>query len=1000
MMAGAMLLATSCEKGLDEVATVNETATVSIQVKTPEIATRAYSDGTTATQLQYAVYAEEDDVTTYLEDLTVTDAEMENLGASVKLDLVTGNTYTVVFWAAAENAPYTFIPADHKIVVNYNGVSNDEARDAFYAHHTFTVNGAQNEVVELKRPFAQINVGTSDYTKAEKAGLEVKESKFVANNVYSTLDLKSDAVSNPVNATFNWAEIAKTEVFPYDSETYKYMAMNYVLVSADQELVDVEFSYRKEDGAKEYTRTVGSVPVQRNFRTNIFGKLITSQVDINITINPAYDEPAKEPSALYHAAAFGGEYTLTEDVVLPSTLNVQANMSINLNGKTMTGAINLAEGVSLSVENGAIVNTDNTINGITSNGNLTLNNVEVTSARHAVRIESGKVVINGGIYKVDPVSKSTLYALNIGDANTVADVTINGGEFIGPKGTMADSGSAVAVKAGSTLVINGGKYSGGKSKTVTNKGDLTINGGSFDQAPAAEWLVEGTDTVLKDGFYVVVPQIVADLFDVTEATTITMTEDLNVAAGTTIQTYGATAPITIEGDGKSIVSVAESANDFQWSGTIPAMSTVFSSEDGSLVTVNNLTFEGTMSALMLGHYVDSNSNWYNTELNNVNVINTEVVSFSENIAPAVCVYGKATLNNCNVYGTTLSELDTDPMWPVYDVAVVNEAVLTLKESNIGSIIAWAKSKIVVEEGSVVESIKPIYTSMNTNAKYGVVIKAGATVNVLDLSNISLPAKKINITVEEGATVGKVIDANGFEYASLDAYKGSKLVSSQDDLNAAIASGSQAITVTEGTYTFPAGSIAAGQTINCAEGVVFTGKSSLNIKGATVVGATFKNEGDQAVSGTINGTFKNCTFEGSETLRWCYTNAGETAVFENCEILTTKRGIHFDVMNGDVIFRGCKINGFNAYSGAGTMTFENCTFGNDASNYNGLNIYTNTIIKDCKFNYISGKTNFIDMEGTGKTLTIENCTATLDGAAANVADFIGGSQLANNTVVIK
>ena len=82
-----------------------------------------------------------------------------------------------------------------------------------------------------------------------------------------------------------------------------------------------------------------------------------------------------------------------------------------------------------------------------------------------------------------------------------------------------------------------------------------------------------------------------------------------------------------------------------------------------------------------------------------------------------------------------------------------------------------------------------------------------------------------------------------------------------------------------------------------------------------------------------------------------------------------------------------------------MTFEGCTFGYDASNYNGLNIYTNTVLKDCTFNYVSGKTNFIDMEGTGKTLTIENCTATLDGAAAQIEDFIGGSQLANNTVVI-
>jgi hypothetical protein len=39
-----------------------------------------------------------------------------------------------------------------------------------------------------------------------------------------------------------------------------------------------------------------------------------------------------------------------------------------------------------------------------------------------------------------------------------------------------------------------------------------------------------------------------------------------------------------------------------------------------------------------------------------------------------------------------------------------------------------------------------------------------------------------------------------------------------------------------------------------------------------------------------------------------------------------------------------------------------------------------------------------MEGTGKTLKITNCVATLDGANADISNFVGGSQLANNTVI--
>ena len=225
-----------------------------------------------------------------------------------------------------------------------------------------------------------------------------------------------------------------------------------------------------------------------------------------------------------------------------------------------------------------------------------------------------------------------------------------------------------------------------------------------------------------------------------------------------------------------------------------------------------------------------------------------------------------------------------------------------------------------------------------------------------------------------------------------------IVSSSDEFKSAFEDGSKNINVVPGKYTFPS-NVAEGVTINCAPGTVFTGTSGLNINGSTVIGATFENEGGVAVSGTIYGTFKNCTFEGEEALRWCYSTAGKEVVFEDCKIKTDFRGFHFDGMDGNVIFRRCKINGFNAYGGEGTATFENCVFGNDESKYNGLNIYSNTVLTDCQFIFISSKTNFIDMEGTGKTLTITNCTATLDGVAEPVTDYVGGSKRDQNTVIL-
>ena len=190
-MMAALTLAASCQNDFDYVPTGEETAQVTFNVGAPEMATRAFSDGATATVLQYAVYNAEGNELT---DLTVTDAEIHG-STTVNLQLTTGNTYSVIFWAAAENAPYTVDFDAKTMTVDYaNAVSNDEKRDAFYAYHEFTVTGSQTETVYLKRPFAQLNIGTSDYTVAEAAGYAPAYS-YVKVPVYNTLDLVEGKVS-------------------------------------------------------------------------------------------------------------------------------------------------------------------------------------------------------------------------------------------------------------------------------------------------------------------------------------------------------------------------------------------------------------------------------------------------------------------------------------------------------------------------------------------------------------------------------------------------------------------------------------------------------------------------------------------------------------------------------------------------------------------------------------------------------------------------------------
>lgn len=242
-----------------------------------------------------------------------------------------------------------------------------------------------------------------------------------------------------------------------------------------------------------------------------------------------------------------------------------------------------------------------------------------------------------------------------------------------------------------------------------------------------------------------------------------LTNDVIMVDDVLIREYEATKPYTVNGNGKTVTMVASSVDTFSWiGGTIPLQSLIFSSANGSDVVVNDLTIAGTMQSVMAGNYRNATYNNYNTTFNKVNIVNTQVVSFSAGISPALTVYGTMTMNNCNVYGTTLSPLDTDPMWPVYDMALVNYSDTTINDSKIGSIYVWNQAKLTVADGTEVDSIV-ILGNMNTT-KYGVTIKAGATVGVIDLSGITDKAK-VNFTIEDGATVGKVV-ANGVEYATL------------------------------------------------------------------------------------------------------------------------------------------------------------------------------------------------------------------------------------------
>lgn len=290
----AMLLTTSCSNDETNELISGEPVTTSFKVQLPNsIGTRpnkgakkAFADGKTATKLKYMVFDENGVRVTAIP----TGEKAINLTTDVQLTLITGKKYKIVFWAANANAPYT-LDETGKVTVNYEGMkANDESLDAFCRCYEYTAGAEVENPVKLYRPFAQLNVGTKDMDKAVELGFKKDDAKtkVQVSGIANTLNLLTGEVSGETDVTCDLNAIPTGETFP--KEGYDYLSMDYLLVGKENKTV-VDVKWTVTDGTFNSERTFTNVPLQGNYRTNIFGNLLTSPTDFNVEIDPAFNEP-------------------------------------------------------------------------------------------------------------------------------------------------------------------------------------------------------------------------------------------------------------------------------------------------------------------------------------------------------------------------------------------------------------------------------------------------------------------------------------------------------------------------------------------------------------------------------------------------------------------------------------------------------------------------------------------------------------------------------------
>lgn len=430
----SMLMLGACSSEEPAVETAGAKSTVAVELQLPDGLQSRYGEGTTATDLTYAVYEhgkkEALAVCTGGADATIGKATMSGLKTTITLQLTTGKEYDFVFFAAAPNSIYSFDKADQTVTANYTGLkANEESLDAFFNTTTYKVVGNATISAKLYRPFAQLNILTDDVTASSAAGFAPQDTKVVVKDVANKLNLVTGAIEGEAELTYDYNALAAGKM-TIKGKDYDYLAMNYLLVN-EKKTVEVGFGVKSTKN-EERAITFNNVPVQRNFRTNIYGSLLTNALNVNVEIIPGFNEPDYEVVGVSDAETLVSELTAGNNVALTADINLDQAVILNLAGKEAT--------IDLNGHNiiGSKKFYDNTVN-----------------VWSVLSVRGGKLTING-------------------DGNVFAAT-----------GAIAEAPNyiedfAIDVNNGAQLVINGGNFKGNDTAVYIYSGSVEINGGTFE----------------------------------------------------------------------------------------------------------------------------------------------------------------------------------------------------------------------------------------------------------------------------------------------------------------------------------------------------------------------------------------------------------------------------------------------------------------------------------------------------------------------------------------
>jgi len=258
MLALTMTSTTSCSEELNDVDDVQVSFTATLPT---DIRTRSFGDAGQVNTLVVGIFDEQEEEI-FRQSFTISGPTTD-----VKLTLAQHQTYNFVFWAY-DNRQDSY-DIDNLTAIKMNALpepttfAQAEAVDAFSAtKKNITIKGNSSHSIELVRPLAQINVGT---TGTPMPAL------LIAKEVSDTFHPFTNTVSSSGATEFTWTfSETITETFTVEDTEYNYLAMGYLFAPSTTTKIAVGLTLT--DGVNSQTVEFPQVEIATNRRSNIAGK--------------------------------------------------------------------------------------------------------------------------------------------------------------------------------------------------------------------------------------------------------------------------------------------------------------------------------------------------------------------------------------------------------------------------------------------------------------------------------------------------------------------------------------------------------------------------------------------------------------------------------------------------------------------------------------------------------------------------------------------------------